>query len=111
MRTYSIDQLDEKDIASITGRLTAMDLQAGLDGVFWLPIPPEMLSPVQREHESRCGPYCMALEVEPESVHLELLVRGMGRIRCECVSFAAPELRNHMILYLESMLTELGVVF
>ena len=111
MRTYSIDQLDEKDIAAITARFTEMGLQAGLDGVFWLPMPPDMLSPVQKEHEERCGPYCMALEVEPDSVHLELLVRGMGRIICDCVSFAAPELRNHMFLYLEDVLTDLGIVF
>ncbi len=111
MRTYSIDQLYEKDVAAITARFTEMDLQAGLDGVFWLPIPPEMLTTVQNEHKDRCGPYCMALEVEPDSVHLELLVRGMGRIRCECISFAAPELRNHMIRYVEDVLTELGIMF
>ena len=53
----------------------------------------------------------MALETEETSVHLELLVRARGRIRCDCLSFASIELRNHMIAYVESQLTELGVVF
>ncbi len=111
MRTYTIDQLEESDIAAINGRLLSLELQAGLEGVYWLPVPETMLTPIQRSHKEQCGPYFLALEVEANSVHLELLVRGQGRIRCDCLSFAAPELRDHMIAYLESTLTELGILF
>ena len=111
MRTYTIDQLEEADIAAINARLLDMELQAGLEGVYWLPVPREMLTPVQEEHVGSCGPYCLALEVGPNAVHLELLVRGIGRIRCECLSFASQELRNHMIEYLEGMLNDLKIMF
>jgi hypothetical protein len=70
-----------------------------------------MLTALQKEHEEQCGPYCLALEVNGNAIHLELLVRGQGRIRCECLSFASQSLRDYMIAYLENMLTELGVVF
>ena len=111
MRAYVIDQLAESEVRALAEHLADMDLQAGLEGMFWLPGPPALLTPLQREHEAQCGPYCMALETEETSVHLELLVRARGRIRCDCLSFASVELRNHMIAYLESQLTELGVVF
>lgn len=111
MRTYTIDQLEEADIAAVNSRLLDLDLQAGLEGVYWLPVPRDMLTPIQLEHFDHCGPYCLALEVEANAVHMELLVRGMGRIRCECLSFASEALRNHMIAYLESMLTDLGIQF
>lgn len=111
MRTYTIDQLEEADIAAINARLLDMELQAGLEGVYWLPVPRDMLTPVQKEHSASCGPYCLALEVEHNAVHLELLVRGMGRIRCKCLSFASRELRDHMIEYLEGLLTELNIMF
>ena len=111
MRTYTIDQLDEAQVAAINARLTEMNLQAGLEGIYWLPVPQHMLTPIQKEHQGQCGPYCLALEVENSAVHLELLVRGQGRIRCECLSFAGHALRDHMIAYLESMLTELGITF
>ena len=111
MRTYTIDQLEEADIAAINSRLLDMELQAGLEGVYWLPVPRDMLTPIQVEHFDSCGPYCLALEVEHNAIHMELLVRGMGRIRCECLSFASEELRNHMIKYLEGMLTELKIMF
>lgn len=111
MRTYTIDQLEEADIAAINSRLLDLELQAGLEGVYWLPVPREMLTSKQAEHFDQCGPYCLALEVDSNAVHMELLVRGMGRIRCECLSFACEELRNHMIAYLEGMLQELGIMF
>ena len=111
MRTYTVDQLLEDDIAAINSRLLSMDLQAGLEGVYWLPVPLSMLTPLQKSHTAQCGPYCLALEVEANAVHMELLVRGQGRIRCECLSFAEPALRDHMITYLEDMLRELKVTF
>ena len=111
MRTYTIDQLEESDIKKLAAHLTAMDLQAGLEGIFWLPVPKNLLTPIQREHTERCGPHCMALETEENAVHLELLVRAQGRIRCDCLSFATLELRNHMIGYLENQFTELGISF
>lgn len=111
MRTYTIDQLEEADIAAINARLLDMNLQAGLEGVYWLPVPTNMLTPMQAKHQEKCGAYCLALEVEANAVHMELLVRGMGRITCQCLSFASEELRNHMIRYLEDLLTELNIKF
>lgn len=111
MRTYTIDQLEEADIAAINARLLDLELQAGLEGVYWLPVPQDMLTKSQAEHFEQCGPYCLALEVEANAVHLELLVRGMGRISCGCVVFAAEKLRNHMIAYLEDMLTDLKIKY
>jgi hypothetical protein len=111
MRTYTIDQLEEDNIAAINSRLLDLDLQAGLEGVYWLPVPKDMLTAVQTEHFEHCGPYCLALDVETNAVHLELLVRGMGRISCECLAFASEKLRNHMIAYLEGMLQELHITF
>jgi hypothetical protein len=111
MRTYSIDQLDEKDIAAVNAGLLDMKLQAGLEGVYRLPVPEHMLSPAQKEHREKCGPYCLVLEVESGGIHLELLVRGLGRISCPCAAFAPEALRNYMIRYLEDMLAELGITF
>lgn len=111
MRTYTIDQLEESDIASINARLLNLELQAGLEGVYWLPVPASLLTQSQAEHFDQCGPYCLALEVESNAVHLELLVRGMGRITCECLCFASEKLRNHMITYLEDTLTDLKIKF
>lgn len=51
----------------------------------------------------------MGLEIEENFVRLELLVRARGRMRCECVHYASPELRDRMIVWLENLLAELGI--
>ena len=109
MRYFLIDDLRAEETKRLCEHLDAMDLGAGLDGIYWLPIPAHMLSAVQKEHESQCGPYVMALEFEETSLRLELLVRARGRIRCECVAYASPELQRHMMDYITDTLKELKI--
>ena len=68
MRYFLIDDLRAEETKRLCEHLDAMDLGAGLDGIYWLPIPAHMLSAVQKEHESQCGPYVMALECEETCV-------------------------------------------
>ncbi len=109
MRCYCIDELAKNDMQRLTARLDAMALSAGLPDVYWLPVPPALLTPDQKGHEDHCGPYAMALEIEPESLRLELLVRARGKLHCECISYAGPELVRHMIDYVDTLLAELGI--
>ena len=88
-----------------------MNLKSGLEGIFWLPIPDDMLNQKQKEHKLQCGPYNMALEIGDEAVYLELLVRGLGRLRCECLGPPSPALREYMIDYLDSVLRDLLIQF
>lgn len=108
MRSYLIDELNTEDTARLAHILQDMGLGAGMEGLFWFPVPVELLSPMQREHLKDCGPYVMGLEVEEHSVRLELLVRARGRLRCECVHYASSPLREHMQAYLDRLLLDLN---
>jgi hypothetical protein len=109
MRTYRIDDLTSADIAAVRARLHDMDLGAGMDGLYWLPVPQHMLNPVQVAHSESCGPFCLALEADEDALRMELLVRARGMLRCECIAYASPELRAHMIDYLDGLLADLGI--
>ncbi|WP_027186713.1 hypothetical protein [Desulfovibrio cuneatus] len=109
MRTYTIDQLNAQDITAITKHLQGLGLGAGLEGLFWLPVALEHLSPTQQEHAAKCGPYALGLEVTEDALHLELLVRARNAMRCECIATAPPALRQHIMDYLDAMLVELGI--
>lgn len=111
MRIYSIDQLRDEDTKLLREHLNEAGMQGGIEGIYWLPAPEELLSPLQKEHRADCGPYCLALEVDEQALHLELLVRGMGRITCQCVSFASEALRDRMIAFVEDTLRELNIQF
>lgn len=109
MRWYAVDDLSAGETARLSQALHAMEFASGMESLFWLPVPEAMLSPVQREHATDCGPYVLALELEEHSLRLELLVRARGRLRCDCVHYAGPELRAHMIAYLEQLLADLQI--
>ena len=109
MRAYRIDDLTPQDVALLKERLNALHLAGSVEGMYWLPVAAEHLSPLQREHLPLCGPYALALEVEEDCLHLELLVRARNQLRCACVHYASPELRAHMLQYMDDMLRELHI--
>ncbi len=113
MRKYVIDELPPDHVRRLGQRLQAKGLAAGLEGMFWLPVPEDMLTPEQREHLDSCGPYALGLELlngpDEGAVHLELLVRARSQLRCSCIAYASPELRHAVIEQLDAMLRELDI--
>ena len=109
MRLYLLEDLTSENVKAITDRLNEMELSGGMEGIYWLPCPTEMLSDVQQEHADECGPHCMAVEIDGPTLRMELLVRARNKLRCDCVSYASPELRAHMIQYIDDMLVDLGI--
>ena len=111
MQSYLIDELSLEDYKKIKNHLLELKLQSSIDDLFWFPIPQKLLSPMQLEHSASCAPYVCALELSENSARLELLVRSTQQLRCDCIAKASPAVREHMIEYLETTLTELGVDF
>lgn len=111
MRTYTVDELTEEDIGKLSAYLSEINLQSSVQGMFWLPIPLNLHTDLQKSHLEECGAYCLALELGKGAIHLEFLVRAKGKMRCECMCFASPALREHMINYLDGVLSSLGVEF
>lgn len=116
MRSYLLEDLYEADIEKISEALKEMDLQGPLEGIFYLPMPEELLQQEQKDHLGECGPYFMALEViEGASemsecqLKLELLVRGRNKMRCSCITYATPPQSQHMIGYLDQFIEELEI--
>jgi len=116
MRAYLIEDLFEADIAKIKKALGEMNLQGPLEGIYYLPLPVELLQQEQKNHLEECGPYFMSLEVmEGPSemsecqIKLELLTRARNKIRCSCVTYATPEQRRHMVEYIDQFLDELEI--
>lgn len=116
MRSYLIEDLVEDDLKKIGAALEELEFRGPLDGIYYLPLPEDLLQPEQKKHLDECGPYFMALElVEGASdmsecqVKLELLVRARNKIRCSCVSYATAPQRKHMIDYLDQFVEELEI--
>lgn len=111
MRTYLIEDLYPEDLAKIVQRLNALNLAGPLDGIFYLPLPEDLLGEEQRAHLGECGPFILALEAvdEPCSLKLELLVRAQGKLRCSCVTYATAPQREYAMDRLDALIRELDI--
>ncbi|NDV19146.1 hypothetical protein GO013_06905 [Pseudodesulfovibrio sp. JC047] len=113
MRSYLIEDLSDAACQAVMTAFDELGFKGALDGIYYLPLPVELLQKEQQAHQTECGPYFMALEClekeDENSLKLELLVRGRKKMRCSCIAYATPEQRAHMIDYLDQFLDELEV--
>lgn len=109
MRSLVLDELRRPDIEKLTQHLGATLTPAAMDGVFWLDMPPDLLSPEQTAH-AECGPHRVALVLEEESLRLELLVRAHNSLRCNCTGYASPAQRQFLLGYMDRLVAELGLM-
>ncbi|WP_316900525.1 hypothetical protein [Pseudodesulfovibrio indicus] len=113
MRIYLIEDLADNDYKTICKAFDDLGVRGSLEGIWYLPLPEDLLQQEQKDHLGECGPYFMALEgvesPDQNSFRMELLVRARNRIRCSCVTYATPEQRKHMIEYLDQFIEELEI--
>uniref|UniRef100_A0A7C3W7T5 Uncharacterized protein n=1 Tax=Fundidesulfovibrio putealis TaxID=270496 RepID=A0A7C3W7T5_9BACT len=109
MRAYTIDELTEQDVERIADRLNQKGWTGSITGMYYMPIPDDMLGPEQLEHKDSCGPFFLPLETGDTWVRLEMLVRARQILRCSCICYAAPRLREYMIDTLDSLIRELDI--
>jgi hypothetical protein len=109
MKQYVIDELRYQDYEKIESFLDQFFEKSSMAGIYWLPIGPGMLTEVQAEHRA-CQPYYVALDLEPERLSCELLVRSHNRMRCDCIGYADERQRNWIIDTLDGVLAKLKII-
>ena len=105
MRQIVIDELSPMEKDNIDSFLKRNLKQGLMIGLYWLPIPADLLSPTQQEH-SGCGPYHMGIEVERDKVRFELLVRSETNLHCTCIAYATAKQRQYVFDFIDRMLEE-----
>ncbi len=106
MKQYVIDQLRDSDFHQIKAFLDETAETASLDGIYWMDLPPECYSPMQREH-SQCQPFYFAIHLTWNEVAFEFLIRSRQVIRCQCIAYASPQQRDHIIRFADRMIEQL----
>jgi len=111
MRCYLIEDFYPEQLKKVTAALADKGWAGSLDGIYYLPVPKELLSDVQRDHADECGPHIFVLEAleDTGALKLELLVRAKNKIRCECVKYATPAQREHIISFLDDFIRRLDI--
>lgn len=113
MRSYVVEDLTRESADKIEEKLKALGYAGSMDSIYYVPVSDDLLTDEQREHMDECGPYMTALEIidrlDSVELKLELLVRARGRMRCSCVAYASPEVRNSRIDWLDTLIRELDI--
>jgi hypothetical protein len=111
MRCYLIEDFYPEHLRKVTAALSEMGYSGSLDGIFYLPVPRELLTDVQREHAGECGQHIFVLEAAEDqgALKLELLVRARNKLRCECVMYATAAQREYIITFLDDFIRHLDI--
>jgi len=108
MRQYVVDELRKNEIERVTSYLEKYCESGGVNRLFWLQLPKELLSDVQAEHKE-CGPFCIGIEVTDDSVVFEMLVRSRKKLRCSCIAYASDQQRQFILSFADKMIRETEV--
>ena len=108
MKQYVVDELKPQESQALGDYLNRHAVPAGVDGLYWLAIGEGLLAPEQQSHDA-CKPFAFALELLPDRLVCELLVRTRSRVRCNCIAFANREQREWLIETIDAVLVKLGI--
>jgi hypothetical protein len=109
MKQYVIDELRPGDYAKLKTLLDERYAVAAFEGLYHVPLDEALLEGVQQSHDG-CRPFYFALELSPDKLSCELLVRTRQHIRCQCIQYATERQRNWLIERVESALDHLGII-
>ena len=108
MKQYVIDELRPADFEKIKAHLDENFDSSTIQGIFWISLDKEILNDVQTDHK-KCQPFYFAINLEPDHMACELLVRTKSTMRCNCISYADKTQFYWFVRFIDSMLEKLGI--
>jgi len=108
MRQFLVDEIPHRQMEAIEDYLKEKTVVSGLEKIFWLEIPEDLLSPLQLEHKD-CGPHYLAVELGQDFLKFEFLVRSRKRLRCDCVQYVTPVQETFLLNFARTLIQTLGL--
>lgn len=108
MRAYLIDEIPPRQMAEIKDFLKEHAIRSSLDQVFWVQMPDDLLSETQYRH-IRCRPHVFAVELGPDWIRVELFVRTLESLRCDCPSYSTPGQRDYIFRFADGIIQLLNI--
>ena len=108
MRQFLVDEIPRRHQEEIESYLKEKASPSGLDKIYWLEIPGDLLSPIQWKHRD-CGPHYLAIEMGKDFLKFEYLIRCRKRLRCDCVQYATPPQEAFLLHFAHSLIQALDL--
>ena len=108
MRQYMLDEIMRGDIPRVREYLNEHAIAAGLEGIWWVDLPEDLLSPEQFSHRD-CRPHRFAVELGDNFVRFEFLIRSKQTMRCACIGYATRPQRDFILAFADRLVEELAL--
>ena len=108
MRQYMLDEISRNDIPRVREYLQEHAIAAGLEGIWWVDLPEDLLSPEQFSHRD-CRPHRFAVELGDNFVRFEFLIRSKQTMRCTCIGYATRPQRDFILAFADRLVAELAL--
>lgn len=105
MRQLLIDDLTPQERDNLEHYLKRTLKPGLIEGMFWLPLPDDLLGEAQRGHEE-CGPFHFGVELGKDKLSFELLIRSQANLHCSCIGYASKAQRDFLFRFIDTMLAE-----
>jgi hypothetical protein len=109
MKQFVVDALHPADYKRLKEHLDGLYGPCVVEGLYWITLPENLLTNTQKAHKE-CGPFVFAIDLEPEKVSCELLVRSLTRMRCQCMEYANDAQVIFIVRFLDHLLIKLGII-
>jgi hypothetical protein len=106
MRQYLLDEISQSDYIRLRDYLTEHAQASGLQDVWWVDLPADLLSPEQFEHQD-CQPFRFAVELGDDFVRVEFLIRSRNTMRCSCIGYATRQQRDFILAFTDRLVDDL----
>ncbi len=108
MKQYVVDELRPKDFEKIKAYLDEHFDSSTLEGIYWIALDKEILNDTQDEHKT-CQPFYFAIDLKPNHMNCELLVRSKNRMHCNCISYADQAQFYWFVRFIDSIFEKLEI--
>ena len=109
MKQYVIDELRPDDYQKLKAYLDENFNSSNIDEIYWIPLEQENLTDIQAGH-TECQPFYFAIELNPDILACELLIRTKSRVRCDCITYATEKQLSWLVRFVDGMLNRLEII-
>jgi hypothetical protein len=106
MRQYVLDEIASIDLTRIREYLNDKAKPAGLDGLWWVEMPPELRTEEQAEH-AQCQPQRFAIDLGRTFLRFEFFIRSNRQLRCSCTCYATERQRAWIMAFADRLVEDL----
>jgi len=103
-----LDEIARNDIPRVREYLNQHAVAASLDGIWWVDLQEDLLSPEQFSHQD-CQPFRFAMELGDDFVRFELLIRSRETMRCACIGYATRQQRDFILAFADRLVEDLAL--